>query len=96
MLTARKARGMYFTVTGKYTNVEFPEVSVAVQVASVVPIGKFELQNGLEIKKNYTSTAQFLLEWIPKLNKDYELAKSKATKGKEVVFATSYPNWLPN
>ncbi|MEK6839784.1 MAG: recombinase family protein [Nanoarchaeota archaeon] len=53
------------------------------------------LQNGLEIKKNYTSAAQFLLEWIPKLNKDYELAKSKAIKGKEVVFATSSPNWLP-
>ena len=52
------------------------------------------LQNGLEIKKSYTSAAQFLLEWMPKLNEDYELAKMQAIKGKEVVFATSSPNWL--
>jgi len=28
--------------------------------------------------------------------KDYELQKSQATKGKDVVLATSTPIWLPN
>ncbi len=52
------------------------------------------LQNGLEIKKNYTDAAQFLMEWIPKLNKDYELQKNQSTKEKNAVFTTSSPNWL--
>ena len=33
------------------------------------------LQNGYEIKPNYNLTAQYLLEWIPKLNNAYEQQK---------------------
>lgn len=51
-------------------------------------------QNRLEIKPVYTKAAAFLGNWIPKLNYDYELAKSKAVKGKEAVFAASSPHWL--
>jgi len=52
------------------------------------------LQNGLEIKKEYTSAAELLVEWVPKLNKDYELQKSEQIKGKDVVLSTSSPVWL--
>ena len=49
------------------------------------------LQNGLEIRKEYTEATELLIEWVPKLNKDYELQKSQATKEKEMAFATSSP-----
>jgi hypothetical protein len=54
------------------------------------------LQNGLEIKKEYTKAASMLIEWVPKLNQDYELAKTQTIKGKDAVLATSQPNWLPD
>jgi len=52
------------------------------------------LQNGREIKKEYTNAASFLMEWMPKLNTDYELQKSEQIKGKDVVLSTSSPIWL--
>src|SRR3989344_701851 len=54
------------------------------------------LQNRYEIKPVYSKAAIFLSTWVPKLNEDYELAKSQAVKGKGVVFATSSPHWLPD
>ncbi len=54
------------------------------------------LQDGLEIRKEYTKAAAMLMEWVPKLNKDYELAKSQVIKGKEAVSVASQPNWLPD
>lgn len=56
------------------------------------------IQNRREIKKNYTEAAQFLLEWMPKLNKGYELSKSLengSIKGKAPTFADTHPIWLP-
>jgi hypothetical protein len=52
------------------------------------------LQNRLEIKPNYTEAAQFLQEWLPKLNANYELQKSQSIKGKTGVFAPASPVWL--
>ncbi len=52
------------------------------------------LQDGLEIKKEYTKAAAMLMEWVPKLNSDYELVKSQITKGKDAVSVASQPNWL--
>src|SRR3989344_2546241 len=49
------------------------------------------VQDGLRIKPNYTLAAEYLATNMPKLNRDYERAKSHTTKGKEVVFATSSP-----
>ena len=48
-------------------------------------------QNRLEIRRFYTDAAQLLVEWVPKLNKDYELLKTQVDKGKEMAFATSSP-----
>lgn len=39
------------------------------------------VQNEREIKKNYTSAVQFMLEWIPRLNKDYEPQKTRQING---------------
>lgn len=52
------------------------------------------VQDRLEIKKNYTEAAQFLLEWIPKLNKDYELQNTHINKRKTGTFAPVSPIWL--
>ena len=49
------------------------------------------LQDGLEIRKEYTKAAAMLMEWVPKLNKDYELAKTQSIKGKEAVSVASQP-----
>ncbi len=52
------------------------------------------IQNRLEIRKNYTEAAAFLMKWIPKLNQSYELQKSQANKGKSEDFASLSPVWL--
>ena len=51
-------------------------------------------QNSYEIKPNYNLACDYLLEWIPKLNKAYELQKSYTTKGKESTFVLSHPALL--
>jgi hypothetical protein len=58
--------------------------------------GLGRVQNRLEIKPVYTKAAEFLGNWVPKLNYDYELAKSQSLKGKDAVLAASSPNWLPD
>ena len=50
------------------------------------------IQNGLEIRKEYTKAAGMLVEWVPKLNKDYELSKTQSIKGQNVDFATFSPS----
>lgn len=52
------------------------------------------LQNGLEIRKEYTKAAAILVEWMPKLNNDYELSNSRTNKAKDAVLATSSTSWL--
>lgn len=52
------------------------------------------VQDGLEIKPEYTKAALTLLEWVPKLNKDYELVKSDVLQGQDDVLITSQPSWL--
>lgn len=57
------------------------------------------VQNRREIRRNYTEAADFLLEWMPKLNEGYELSKSLeigSNKEKTPVFADVHPIWLPN
>lgn len=54
------------------------------------------LQDGLEIRTEYTKAASMLKEWVPKLNSDYELVKSEYSHGKEAVLVSSQPNWLPD
>ena len=38
-------------------------------------------QNELKIKETYTNAAQLLADWMPRLNKDYELLKAQALPG---------------
>lgn len=40
------------------------------------------VQDGLQIKPNYTLAAEYLATWAPKLNKNYELEKRLTTKAK--------------
>lgn len=53
------------------------------------------LQDELEIKKEYTKAAAMLMDWVPKLNQDYELVKTQSTKGKDAVLVASQTSWLP-
>ncbi len=46
-------------------------------------------QNRLEIKSYYTDAAKLLTDWVPKLNKDYELSITLSTQGQNVDFATT-------
>lgn len=50
------------------------------------------LQDGLQIKPEYTIHAQYLAKWTPKLNQDYELQKSVAARGKTGDLSPVYPN----
>lgn len=52
------------------------------------------IQNGYEIKPNYNSACNYLLEWIPKLNEVYELQRNYTAKGKESTFMLSQPTLL--
>lgn len=52
------------------------------------------LQNRLEIKPKYTEAAEFLNEWIPKLNEDYELQQTRSGKRKTGIFQPVSPVWL--
>ena len=52
------------------------------------------LQNRYEIKPEYTFAAQYLANWMPRLNRDYELQKSLTTKGKTPAFADVNPVML--
>ncbi len=52
------------------------------------------LQDGLEIKKEYTKAASMLVEWVPKLNRDYELAKHQSPKAYMPALASKSTNWL--
>ncbi len=52
------------------------------------------VQNRYEIKPNYTSAAEYLANWVPKLNRDYELQKSITTKRKTGDFTPASPSWL--
>ena len=52
------------------------------------------IQDEHKIKPNYTKAADFLLNWIPKLNQNYELAKIGSNKGKTDDFASVSPVWL--
>ncbi len=52
------------------------------------------VQNRYEIKPNYTSAAEYLANWVPKLNRDYELQKSIITKGETGDFMSASPSWL--
>ncbi len=52
------------------------------------------VQNRLEIKPNYSEAAQILVEWVPRLNQDYELRKSQQIKGKADVLTSASPVWL--
>lgn len=49
------------------------------------------VQQGLEIKPEYTKAAAMLKEWVPKLNSDYEHTKASPT----LAFASTSENWLP-
>jgi len=51
-------------------------------------------QDGLEIKPNFTLAVQYLGDWMPKLNSDYEPEKILTTKGKSEDFASLSPIWL--
>ena len=52
------------------------------------------IQEGLQIKPEYTKAASMLKEWVPKLNKDYELAKTQSTHEREPAFAGDSNDWL--
>jgi len=52
------------------------------------------VQDEYKIEPKYTKAADFLVNWIPKLNYDYELAKIGSNKAKDAVLATSSTNWL--
>jgi len=52
-------------------------------------------QDRLILKPKYTLAAEYLANWIPKLNSDYELQKTQSIKGKEAVLAAPHSNWLP-
>jgi hypothetical protein len=45
------------------------------------------VQNRYEIKPNCTLAAQYLAEWIPRLNADYEPQKSLSIKSETGAFA---------
>ena len=49
------------------------------------------LQNGYEIKGKYTLAAEYLAEWMPKLNHDYELEKMLSIQDQKVDFALASP-----
>ncbi len=51
-------------------------------------------QNRLELKPNWNLSGKYLYEWMPRLNNDYELAKTLTTKGKESTFVLSHPTLL--
>jgi len=51
------------------------------------------VQNGYSISPNYTRAAQFLSDWLPRLNATYELVKTQSIKGKGEVVASSHPTW---
>jgi len=51
------------------------------------------VQNGVTISPNYTKAAQFLSNWLPRLNADYELQKTQSLNRKGEVFASSSPVW---
>ncbi len=42
-------------------------------------------QNRYEIRPNYTLAAEYLINWMPKLNTDYELNNMALTKEKTPV-----------
>ena len=52
-------------------------------------------QDGLKLKPKYTLAAEYLANWMPKLNKDYELKKSVVVKGKTGELTPVSPSWLP-
>lgn len=51
-------------------------------------------QNVYKITSNYTLTSDYLLEWIPKLNKAYELQETLTTKQQKSTFVLSHPTML--
>jgi site-specific DNA recombinase len=48
-------------------------------------------QNAYEIRPNYTLACDYLLEWVPKLNEDYERQKTLIRQGKKSTFVLSSP-----
>lgn len=52
-------------------------------------------QNDNGIGINYSLAFEFLLEWMPKINKTFELAENRLRKGKRDAFAPLRPVLLP-
>ncbi len=53
------------------------------------------IQDGHKIKPKFTLAAQYLQEWMPKLNKDYELLESGLDKRQRDVITPLSPTMLP-
>lgn len=49
------------------------------------------IQNRSELKPNWNLSGKYLSEWMPRLNKDYELEKSHTTKRQKSDFSLSHP-----
>lgn len=52
------------------------------------------VQDGHKIKPKFTLAAEYLSNWIPKLNQDYEPEKTLTTKEKTGVSTPVHPMWL--
>ena len=51
------------------------------------------VQDGDRIRPNFTLAAQYLQDWMPKLNQDYELVKSSSTNAKDAALSASRTVW---
>ena len=51
-------------------------------------------QDRLKLKPKYTLAAEYLANWMPKLNSDYELRRSVVIKGKTGELVPVSSNWL--
>src|SRR5207245_8585850 len=52
------------------------------------------IQNGYEIKPNYSLAGKYLSDWIESLNKDYEPQKNITPEQKRRDLVLSSPGWL--
>ena len=53
------------------------------------------IQDGLRIKPNYTLAAEYLVNWVPKLNNNYELNKNALFKAKTDNTVSVCADWCP-
>ena len=49
---------------------------------------------GDKIRPNYTLAFKFMAEWMPELNRTFELLENGSTKGKRDAYASPFPTLL--